>query len=88
MKIKSGFAKRAIVDSNVVVPVGKTAAEFNGMITLNDSAAFFWDCFQEDTTIDEVVAKVTEQYDVNKEKAREDIEKFVDMLRENNLLDE
>ena len=44
MKIKKGFVKRNIAGSEIVVTVGKTAAEFNGMITLNESGAFFWDC--------------------------------------------
>mgnify|MGYP007095657831 FL=1 len=44
MKIKNGFAKREIAGSYIVVPVGKEASEFNGMITLNESGSFFWDC--------------------------------------------
>ena len=46
MKIKNGFAKREIAGSYIVVPVGKEASEFNGMITLNESGSFFWDCLQ------------------------------------------
>ena len=86
MKIKSGFAKRNIAGSNIVVPVGAEAQEFNGMITLNDSGAVFWDCFQKDITIDEAVKLVTQEYDVSPERARGDIENFVKMLKENNLL--
>lgn len=86
MKIKDGFAKREIAGSNIVVPVGKEALEFNGMITLNDSASFFWDCFKNDITIDEAVELVTAEYDVDAQKAKSDIEKFVEMLKENDLL--
>ncbi|MGN1203150.1 MAG: PqqD family protein [Eubacterium sp.] len=88
MKIKSGFAKREIAGSNIVVPVGRKSREFNGMITLNDSGSFFWDCFCSDITVDEVVKKVTDEYDVDEGTARRDIEGFVKMLRENDLLDE
>lgn len=86
MKIKSGFAKREIAGSNIVVPVGSTSKEFNGMITLNESGAFFWDCFTEDITIEEAVKKVTDEYDIDEQTAKRDIEKFVNMLSENNLL--
>lgn len=86
MKIKSGFAKREIAGSNIVVPVGKEANEFNGMITLNDSASFFWDCFQNDITIDEAIKLVTDEYDVDAQRARADIEKFISLLESNNLL--
>lgn len=88
MKIKEGFVKRNIAGSEIVVPVGKTASEFNGMITLNESGAFFWDCLLNDTTPQEVVKKVLEVYEVTPEKAAADVEKFIDMLRENDLLEE
>lgn len=87
MRIKKGFAKREIAGSNIVVPVGKNSLEFNGMITLNDSGSFFWDCLSRDTTIDEVVKKVTAEYDVDAERAKKDVEAFVKMLEENNLLE-
>lgn len=88
MKIKSGFVKRNIAGSEIVVPVGKTAMQFNGMITLNESGAFFWDCLKEETTKEKVVEKVLEVYEVSREKAEEDVSSFIDMLRENALLDE
>lgn len=88
MKIKDGFVKRNIAGSDIVVPVGKNASEFNGMITLNESGAFFWDCLIEETTAEDVVAKVLEVYEVTPEKAAEDVNKFISMLRENDLLDE
>ncbi len=87
MKIKSGFAKREIAGSIIVVPVGKTSLEFNGMITLNESGSFFWDCFTNDITVDDAVKMITDEYDVDADRARADIEKFVKMLEDNNLLE-
>ena len=88
MKIKNGFAKREIAGSYIVVPVGKEASEFNGMITLNESGSFFWDCLQNDTTFDGAIEKITSEYDVEKSRAEEDLKKFITMLKKNNLLDE
>lgn len=79
---------RNIAGSNIVVPVGKAGEIFNGMITLNDSGAFFWETMKKDTTIDEVVNAVCTEYEVDEATAKADVEKFVAMLRENNLLDE
>lgn len=87
MKIKDGFAKREIAGSHIVVPVGKTAMEFNAMITLNESGAFYWDCFQKDITVDDAVKMVLDEYDVEEERARADVEKFVEMLKTNDLLE-
>lgn len=88
MKIKNGFAKREIAGSYIVVPVGSKSNEFNGMITLNESGSFFWDCFNKDITIDDAVNMVTEEYDVYAETARKDIIGFVQLLRDNDLIDE
>ena len=57
------------------------------MITLNDSGSFFWDCLTHETTIDEVVEKVISEYDIDEETAKRDIEKFIKMLEDNNLLE-
>lgn len=88
MKIKKGFSMRNIAGSNIVVPVGKAGDIFNGMITLNESGAFFWNALLKDTTVDEVVKKVTSEYDVDEERAKADVEKFIEQLRENNLIEE
>lgn len=88
MKIKTGFAKREIAGAIIVVPVGKTTESFNGMITLNESGSFFWDCLKKDTTPEKVVERVMEEYDADRSIVEKDVNNFIEMLRENNLLDE
>ncbi|MCI6360431.1 MAG: PqqD family protein [Eubacterium coprostanoligenes] len=88
MKIKKGFTVRNIAGSDIVVPVGNAEKIFNGMITLNESGAFFWNALLKDTSVDEVVKKVTSEYDVDEERAKADVEKFIEQLRENNLIEE
>ena len=88
MKIKKGFTVRNIAGSDIVVPVGNAEKIFNGMITLNESGACFWNALLKDTTVDEVVKKVTSEYDVDEERAKADVEKFIEQLRENNLIEE
>lgn len=88
MKIKNGFTLRNIAGSDIVVPVGNASNTFNGMITLNDSGAFLWKAMQKDTTINKVVARLTSEYEVSTEQATTDVQKFVAMLRENDLIDE
>ena len=85
MKIKDGFAKRSIAGSEIVVPVGNKAKEFNGMITLNDSGSFLWNCFMKDISIDEAVKMLTDEYDVDEPTARKDVEAFAKMLNDNGL---
>lgn len=88
MKIKKGFAKREIAGTNIVVPVGEGTKIFNGMITLNDTGSFIWDALQKDTTPDEISGALCMEYEVDAAKAKEDTDKFISMLRQNNLIDE
>ncbi len=85
MKIKDGFAKRNIAGSDIVVPIGAKAKEFNGMITLNESGGFLWDCFTKDITVDEAVKLLLNEYEVDEKTARRDVESFAKMLKDNGL---
>ena len=82
MKIKEGFVLRSIAGSNIVVPVGEAAAEFNGMITLNDSGAFLWKELEKGTDVDGLVTALLGEYDVDEETARNCSAAFVDKLKE------
>lgn len=88
MKIKDGFTLRNIAGCEIVVPVGNAIKIFNGMITLNDSASFFWQLMQKDTDVEQMVKRTTEEYEVSEDKAKEDIENFISLLKENNLIEE
>ena len=87
MKIKENFMIRKVADSYVVVPIGPAVANFNGMINLNAAGAFLWQLLENDTTEDEVVASMLEQYEVSEDVARADVQKFVAQLKEADLLD-
>lgn len=87
MKIKDGFTLRNVAGCEIVVPVGNAGEIFNGMITLNDSASYFWKLLQNETTVDDMVKRTTEEYDVSEDKAKKDIENFISLLKENNLID-
>lgn len=86
MKIKSGFLLRNVADKNIVVPVG-AQLDFSGMLTLNDTAAFLWNNLSEDTTKEELLKKLTAEYDVDSETAKNDIESFLQKLSSLGILE-
>lgn len=81
MKIKNGFIKRTVNNVQVAVAVGEAAASFNGMITLNGSAAFLWDLLQEDKTQEQLVDAMLEKYNIDKETASRDVAAFVEKAK-------
>ena len=86
MKIKEGYLLRNVAGNDVVVPVGNL--DFDGMITLNETAAFLWDALQSDTNEDALVEKMTEAYEIDEATAQKDVAAFLNKLREAGLLDE
>ncbi len=87
MKIKENFMLRKVADTFVVVPIGDAVASFNGMINLNEAGAFLWQQLEKDTTPEDVVKAMLEQYDVEEELAKSDVDKFIAELRAADLLE-
>lgn len=83
MKIKKGFVLRVVGGENVVVPVGAMSKVFHGMINLNDTGAFMWKFFSEEHTLEEGVAALCAEYEVDSECARQDVQKFMDTVLKN-----
>ena len=81
MKIKQGFVMREVGGANVVVPVGEMSKAFHGMINLNETGAFLWKFFSEEHTIDEGVAALLGEYEVDDATAREEVEKFLETIK-------
>lgn len=88
MKIKNGFVIEKVGTSYLAVAVGKRAAEFSNMVRLNSTGAFLWNCLCErDMTREELLDKVLESYDVDREVALADITAFEKTLSENGILE-
>ena len=88
MKIKDGFIVRQIAGQNVAVALGERATEFHGMIKLNDSALFIWNLLKKDTTVDEMIDAMLDEYELDRDTARSAIEKIVGVLRSAKILEE
>jgi len=87
MKISTGYILKRIAEKNIVVSVGDNA-EFKGMITLNETGAFFWELLEKGTTIEKMLEKVVEEYDVSSEKASKDINNFIEKLQKEGILED
>lgn len=86
MKIKKEFVLRKIAGEYILVPVGNTAMEFNGLITLNEVGAFLWEKLQQQIELDQLVDAVLDEYEIDRETAGLDVEEFVENLRKAEIL--
>lgn len=87
MKIKKDFILRKVADSYIVVPVGKQTLDFNGIINLNETGAFLFELLQKGAERDELVDKMLAQYDVAPDVAKADIDKFLQKVKDADVLE-
>lgn len=88
MKKKSDFILQDICSEKMLVPIGSQVMDMNGLVTLNGTAAYVWELLAEDRTVDELAAAVAEQFDVAPERARADVQVFIDEITRMGLLEQ
>ena len=88
MKLKEGFILRKVANTDVVIPVGNNIANFNGIITLNETAAFLWNLLKQGVELPAMVEAIVAEFEVSKETAQVDVEEFTKQLQEADMLEE
>lgn len=86
MKIKNEYVLKEIAGENIVVPTGKEAVSFNGIITLNNSATLLFRKLQNDIEKDELVQYFLSTFKVDEGTALRDVEEFIAIMIKHNLL--
>lgn len=86
MKIKKELVKRDIAGDIILVPVGKTVYDSNGLFILNELGAFLWDRLEEAQSEDELLTAILNEYEVTEDVAKKDLHTFLDKLRDMGIL--
>lgn len=86
MKIKEGFMLRRLGNGYAAVAMGKARKEFNGLIRMNETGKFLWDCLKKGCTEDELVQYLMEEFEVPEEEARKDAGEFAAKLENAGIL--
>ena len=87
MKINPIYKVSKIAGENIILLQGKTGGDMTRVVAFNESALLMWDSLQgKDFTVDDAVAVLLDNYDVEEATARADAGKWVETIRENGLL--
>ena len=87
MIIKKELITREVAGEIILVPVGKSVLESNGLFALNEVGAFLWNCLPEAKSEDELVEQILAEYDIDRETAAADVAEFLQKLRDMGILD-
>lgn len=87
MKTKPNFMLRNVAGKDIVVAVGAASMDFNGIITLNETGAFLWKILEQGATYDELVEKMSAEYEADKDEIKSGIDEFIKIANDAKLLD-
>lgn len=80
MKIAKEFILREIAGECVLIPTGETTQEFNGLITLSETAKFIWENIEKVDSFKEMIDLILENYEIDEETAIKDAWEFINQL--------
>lgn len=81
MKIKKELIKREIAGDTILVPVGKSVYDSNGLFVINELGAFLWERLPEAEDESTLLAAVLEEYEVTEAEASRDVHEFLLQLK-------
>jgi len=79
MKLKKGFVLREVCGEHVIMGEGLGAVNFGKLLALNETAAWLWKEAEAmgDFTVEALADRLSEEYDVSAEDARQDVADIV-----------
>ena len=80
MKRSGNFVLQRVAGEAILVPVGDTVVELNGLVTLNGSGLFLWSELETDRSQPELVDLLLAEFEVAPDQARADVAAFVEQL--------
>ena len=86
MIIKKELIKREIAGDTILVPVGKTVLDSNGLFVMNELGAFIWDILPKAETEAEICDAILAEYEVAPEEAAQDVAEFLEKLRKLDII--
>ena len=87
MRVKKQLIKREIAGDVILVPVGKTVLDNNGLFILNEVSGDIWDMLCQGKDRGEIVEAIAQDYDAPREVIESDTDAFLDQLVKLDILE-
>ncbi len=87
MKLKTDYKVRKIAGESVIVRMGTKSVNMTSIISLNSTSEWLWEQLMgEQFDVEKVADLLTAEYEVSREVALTDAEKWIEMLRKADLV--
>ncbi|MBR7133554.1 MAG: PqqD family protein [Clostridia bacterium] len=87
MKRNENFIMQELAGQFVLVPFGEHALDFNGIVTLNETAKFLWESSAEEINPEKLTAALIKKYSVDEKTAETAVNAFIEQLKEAGCID-
>ncbi|MBQ0099811.1 MAG: PqqD family protein [Firmicutes bacterium] len=87
MKLKYQLNIIDMDNEKVAVPICDGENQFRGVLRINETTEFILNLLKEETTTDNIIDKMLEEYDTTREVLENNVDKIISTLKENNLIE-
>ena len=88
MVLRQGFEIVNVADEWLIIPLGDTSINFTGVVAVNETTAFLLNKLNTPKSEEELIAILMDEYDVDAETAKQDIQKTFRKLIEIGVVSE
>lgn len=78
---------RELAGRYVILPVGGNPDSFNGMVQMNKTGGFLWECMESEQSKENLIEMLMNQYEVGREDAEKDVINFIEQLSQVGILE-
>ena len=81
MEIKKQVILRSVAGEHMLIPVGETVFEYNGIFMLTESGKFLWENISNGADETDLINLLMQEYGIDSDTATADVKEFIEMLR-------
>jgi hypothetical protein len=87
MKISHDVIHREIAGEHILIPIGELALRRSGVFVITALGAEIWEMLKDGKEYNDIISELLESYEVTEEILTKDVDEFLQMLRENELVE-
>ena len=87
MKISHDVIHREIAGEHILVPIGELALRRSGVFVITALGAEIWEMLKDGKEYNAIISELLASYEVTEEVLTKDVDEFLQMLRENELVE-
>lgn len=86
MKVNKKFIFRKVAKEHLLIPTGEMALKVKGLVAMSESGCLLYQKLQTECTREDLVAALRAEYDVSAEVAQQDVDAFLEQMRQLGML--